>query len=181
MNEVDDAIRQTSLVHDSSKRKRKQRGVLRRLPNARVSAHDGWNHLPEWDSRWEVASVDDSTNTERSSVRKQLLVRQFRIDGLTIQSSAFGLEKEACINRFLDFSSTFFQRLTNFSSLQTDEIVLVLHQQTTHVANDLATGWCRCCRPCRERSVSRIQCGINICFCRKRKCSKNIAQVCRIL
>ena len=66
---------------------------MRALPNAGVAAHDGWNHLPEGDCGREVARIDDAADTQGAAVGEQLLVGQFRIDGLTVEASPFGLEE----------------------------------------------------------------------------------------
>ena len=61
-------------MHNSGKSKRKKWRILWRLPYARVSAHDRWNHLPERHGRREVASVDDAANAKSTAVGEQLLV-----------------------------------------------------------------------------------------------------------
>ena len=176
VDEVDDTVRQTSLVHDAGEGKGKQRGILWTLPHTCVSAHDGWNHLPKWNGCREVASVDDAADTKGAAVGEQFLVRQFRIDGLTVKAAAFGLEKQTCVNSLLNRTSSFFQGLSNFTGFKSNNCILVFHEQATHVSDNLASGWGRCCSPSREGIVGRIQSCVHICFCREREVAKGIGK-----
>ncbi len=93
VDEIDDAIGQAGLMHDTGQGKGQQRRILRALPHTGIAAHYGWNHLPERYRGREIAGIDDAANPQWSAIGEQFLVGQFAVDGLTIQASPLALEE----------------------------------------------------------------------------------------
>ena len=167
-------------MHDAGESKREKRGVLWTLPNAGIPAHDRWNHLPERYCCREITGIDDATDTERPAVGEQFFIRQFRIDGLTVQTSSFRLEKETGVDGFLHRSSSFLQGLPNFTGFKCDDCIFVFHEQSTHIPYDLASGWSRRSRPTWEGGMGCIQSSIYVLFGRERKMAECVLEYCRV-
>ena len=96
---------------------------------------------------------------------------------MTVESAPFRLEEEAGVDGFLDFAARLFERLANFASFKGHKRVLVLHQKATHVADDLATGGRWRGGPCRERSVSSMEGGVDVVSGGEREFAKAVGQM----
>ncbi len=153
---------------------------MRRLPHAGVAAHDGGDHLPERHGGWEVAGVDDAADTEWTAVGEQLFVREFRIDGLAVQAPTFGLEEKTGVDGFLDFATRFLERLANLTGFKRHQRILVLHQESTHVADDLTTGGRRRGGPCGERSACSVEGFTNVVSGGEWKFTETVGQMSRV-
>ena len=99
---------------------------------------------------------------------------------MPVQTAPLGLEEQAGVDGFLNFSSRFLERLANFPGFEGHKGILVFHQETAHVADDLTSGWGRRGGPSRESSVSGVQGIANILSGRKRELTQAIYEVSRV-